>query len=113
MAKLLIEGTISFEGKNLISEIKHPLGNFIKNIKKKDIMLFSSRGRLIQHHLTIFPKDSSKNEVVIIGGFQKGFFSPKILDIGKKLISISQYSLDASIVVNKIINFYEIVNEII
>lgn len=113
MAKLLIEKKIPIEGKNLISEIKEPLGNFIKNIKKKEITIFSSRGKLIQHHLTIFPKDSSKNEVVIVGGFQKGFFSPKTLDIGKKLISISQYSLDASIVVNKIINFYEIVNEII
>jgi rRNA small subunit pseudouridine methyltransferase Nep1 len=113
IAKLLIEGMISFEGKNLVSEIHESLEKVIKRIKKKDIKLFSSRGKLIQHHLTIFPKDSSKNEVVIIGGFQKGFFSPKILDLGKNLISISQYSLDASIVVNKIINFYEIVNEII
>jgi rRNA small subunit pseudouridine methyltransferase Nep1 len=113
MAKLLMDGQISFEGKNLISEINKPLGNFIRSIKRKDIKLFSSRGELIQHHLTIFPKNSSKNEVVIIGGFQKGFFSPKILDLGKKLISISRYPLDASIVVNKIINFYEIVNEII
>ena len=113
MAKLLIERTISFEGKSLISEIKVPLNRLIKNIKKADIKLLSSKGNLISHHLTIFPKDSSKNEVVIIGGFQKGSFSQKILDLGKEIISISKYSLDASIVVNKIINFYEIVNNII
>ena len=113
MAKLLIEGSISFKGKTLVSEIKDPLDAFIKSIKKPDIKLLSSKGRLIEHHLTIFPKDSSKNEIIIIGGFQKGFFSQNILDLGKELISISKYSLDASIVVNKIINFYEIVNDII
>ena len=113
MAKLLIDGSISFEGKKLISEIKDPLDDFIKNIKKMDIKILSSKGRLIQHHLSIFPEDSSKNEIIIIGGFQKGFFSQNILDLGKDLISISKYSLDASIVLNKIINFYEIVNNII
>ena len=113
MAKLLIDGSISFEGKNLISEIKQPLATFIKSIKKKNVKLLTSKGKLIQHHLTIFPEESSKNEVVIIGGFQKGFFSQNILDLSKELISISKYSLDASVVVNKIINFYEIINNII
>jgi rRNA small subunit pseudouridine methyltransferase Nep1 len=113
MAKLLIDGLISFEGNNLISEIKQPLSTFIKTIKKKNLKILTSKGKLIQHHLTIFPEDSSKNEVVIIGGFQKGFFSQNILALSKELISISKYSLDASVVVNKIINFYEIVNDII
>jgi rRNA small subunit pseudouridine methyltransferase Nep1 len=112
MAKLLIERSIDFEGKSLISETKQPLSTVIKNIRKKDIKLLTKRGTLIKHHLSIFPEDSSKNEIAIIGGFQKGFFSQSILNLGKELISISKYSLDASIVVNKIINFYEIINNI-
>jgi rRNA small subunit pseudouridine methyltransferase Nep1 len=113
MAKLLMEGNISSTKTNLISEIREPIDVILKNIKKRDIKLLSSHAKLIRHHLTIFPKDISKNEVVIIGGFQKGYFSEKILELGKELISISKYSLDASIVVNKIINFYEIVNDIV
>jgi rRNA small subunit pseudouridine methyltransferase Nep1 len=113
IAKLLIDGSISFEGKNLISEIKQPLRAFIKSIKKKNIKILTSKGKLIQHHLAIFQEESLKNEVVIIGGFQKGFFSQHILDLSKELISISKYSLDASVVVNKIINFYEIIHDII
>ena len=113
MAKLLVEGLIASPEKKLISEIKEPIDIVLKNIKKKDVKLLSSHGKVLKHHLTIFPDDSSKNEVVIIGGFQKGYFSQKILDLGKNLISISNYSLDASIIVNKIINFYEIVNDIV
>ena len=73
----------------------------------------TKRGELIQHHLSIFDKSSSKNEIILIGGFQKGFFSQLILNLSDDLIAISKYSLDASIVVNKIINFYEIIHNII
>lgn len=113
MAKLLMEGSISSPDKNLISEIKDPIDAVLKNLKKKDVKILTSHAKLIHHHLAMFPEDTFRNEVVIIGGFQKGYFSQNTLVLAKDLISISRYSLDASIVVNKIINFYEIVNDIV
>jgi len=112
IAKLLIDGNIEFEKSYLIKELKENLRELIKIIKKKEVLLFSSRGGLIQHHLDIFQKDTSKNYIIIIGGFQKGTFSKEILELSNRIISISQYSLDAWIVVGKIISFYEIINDI-
>ncbi len=110
LAKLLIDGKIQFEKVYLIKELKENLRELIKIIKKKEVLLFSSRGGIIQHHLDLFQKD--KNYVIIIGGFQKGTFSKDTLELSNRIISISQYSLDAWIVVGKIISFYEIINDI-
>ena len=48
-----------------------------------------------------------KNYLVIIGGFQKGYFNNEFANLKVNRISVSQYSLDAWIVVSKIINLYE------
>ncbi|MFX1589804.1 MAG: hypothetical protein ACFFC1_16790, partial [Promethearchaeota archaeon] len=112
IAKLLIDGKIQFEKSYLIKELKENLRELIKSIKKKEVLLFSSRGDLIQHHLDLFQKDISKNYIIIIGGYQKGNFSKETLELSNRIISISQYSLDAWIVVGKIISFYEIINDI-
>ncbi len=112
IAKLLIDGKIQFEKSYLIKELKENLRELIKSIKKKEVLLFSSRGGIIQHHLDLFHKDTHKNYIIIIGGFQKGTFSKDILELSNRIISISQYSLDAWIVVGKIISFYEIINDI-
>jgi len=111
-AKLLIDGNIQFKETFLIKEIKTKVVNLINSFKKRVIFLFSSKGTLIQHHLNLFQRNLSKNYIAIIGGFQKGKFSKQIMELSNNLISISQYSLDAWIVVNKVISFYEIINNI-
>jgi rRNA small subunit pseudouridine methyltransferase Nep1 len=113
VAKLLIDGQIQFNGNYLIKELQEPLIEIIKSIKKKEILIFSSKGLLMLHHLDIFQKNSPKNYIAIVGGFQKGMISPRIQNLSTNIISISQYSLDAWIVISKIISFYEIVNDII
>ena len=60
----------------------------------------------------LFINPKSQNYVAIIGGFQKGSFSEKILNLTENIISISQYSLDAWIVISRIITYYEIMKEI-
>jgi len=55
----------------------------------------------------------TRNYIVIIGGFQKGYFAEDILNLSDKIVSISNYSLDAWVIVNKIVSFYEITNDII
>lgn len=112
VAKLLIDGNIKFNHTFLIKEIKEEITELVHSIKKGEILLFSSKGNLIEHHLEMFRNDLSKNYIAVIGCFQKGGFSNKILELSKNLISISQYSLDAWIVVSKVISFYEIVNDI-
>ncbi|MFX1235300.1 MAG: 16S rRNA methyltransferase [Promethearchaeota archaeon] len=112
IAKLLIDGNIKFNHTFLIKELKQDISHLVDSIKKKEVLIFSSKGNLIEHHLDLFRDDLSKNYITIIGGFQKGGFSENILELSKKIISISKYSLDAWIVVSKVISFYEIVNDI-
>ncbi len=112
-AKLLIDNKIQVNGSFLISPINGSLNDLIKKFKMPEIILLSSKGKLIKNHQDLFLKDISKNLIVIIGGFQKNNFSKNILDLTDKIISISSFHLDAWVVVAKTISYYEIVHDII
>ncbi len=112
IAKLLIENEISFNGNQLISQFNGNLYNLINTFKSPYITLLSSGGKLIQDYKHLFKEDSSKNIVFIIGGFQKRSYSEEILKLSKNIISISKYSLDAWVVIGKVINFYELYHNI-
>lgn len=112
MAKLLIDGSISNGNSDLISSIEGNLNQLIDSFKDNDIILCSSKGILLKDHKYLYTGSLSKNYIVIIGGFQKTTFSNEILALSDKKLSLSQYSLDAWIVVSKMINFYEIIYEI-
>lgn len=113
MAKLLIDGSINVNGIQLISQREGTLQNLIDNFKNPEILLLSSKGELIYDYNKLFIGDTSKPVVVIIGGFQKSNFSQEILNLSNNVISISNYSLDAWVVISKIINFYELYHKII
>jgi rRNA small subunit pseudouridine methyltransferase Nep1 len=113
MSKLLSHQKITFDNLTLISRIEGNLNSLIKRIKNKEIIIFSSKGELIERHLDIFDKNPKKNYIAIVGGFQKGGFSNNVLALSNKILSISNYSLDAWVVVNKIISFYEIIHDIL
>ncbi len=112
MAKLLIDGNINSDGIELISEVEGDLQNLIGSFNNPEIILFSSKGKLIYDYKNLFLEDLSKNVVAIIGAFQKSTFSQKLLKLSTNLISISKYSLDAWIVTNKIITYYELSHKI-
>ena len=109
----LLNGDIIDRDKKLISQVDGNLTDLIKTIENSEILFFSSRGSLIKSHQNLFLKNSSKNYIAIIGGFQRGSFSKEILSLSDNLISISKYQLDAWVVVNKIISYYEIIHDII
>ena len=111
MAKLLIEERIATEDSILISSVNENLQNLINKVKNSEILLFSHKGRLIKSYRDLFSESSNKNYVAVIGGFQKSTFSKEILQLSENLISLSEYSLDAWIIVSKIINYYEIIHE--
>ena len=112
MAKVLIDGDINVNGIPLISEYKGELQKLINEFRSSKIILFSSKGRLIQDYKELYSEEVSKDIVAIIGGFQKGNFSDYIIDLSKNLISISKYPLDAWVVIGKIINMYELSHNI-
>jgi rRNA small subunit pseudouridine methyltransferase Nep1 len=113
MAKLLIDNDINVNGSQLISQFKGNLYALINKFKSPAISIFSSKGKLIKDYRQLFKADSSKNNVCIIGGFQKKNYSEEVLNLSKNVISISKYSLDAWVVMSKITNFYELHHNII
>ena len=113
MAKLLYDNELTFEHLKLISLYKGDLYHLVKDFKNPELMIYSSKGKIINYKDQVFEKDLNKNYIIIIGGFQKGFFSSDILKLSNNLISISNYPLDAGVVVSKVINLYEIANDIL
>ncbi|MHA1931987.1 MAG: 16S rRNA methyltransferase [Promethearchaeota archaeon] len=108
MAKLLIDGEISVDGIQLISAFNGELQDLIEKYNFPKIYLCSKRGKLIQDYRELFFEESAEEIMVLIGGFQKGNFSEYLMGFSNNLISISKYSLDAWVVISKIINFYEL-----
>ncbi len=112
IAKLLIEGDVTVNGLQLISKYNGELQDLIDTFKTPKILLCSSEGKLIQDYQKFFFESSSQELVAIIGGFQKNSYSKSIMRLSNNLISISKYSLDAWIVISKIINMYELSHNI-
>ena len=113
MAKLLIEDEIKTENLSLISRSKKNLSELLKSITSEEIILFSSKGKLVKNHFELFNKNLTKNFVAIVGCFQKGYFSEEILSLSNNIVSISHYHLDAWVALSKVIGYYEISNDII
>ena len=113
MAKLLMENKIGNDNLLLISEFKGTLRELVNSIDKKEVLLFSNKGELADSPLLLFDNNLSKDFGVIIGCFQKGFFTDEILELSNRLVSISHYSLDAWVVLSRVITLYEIANDIL
>jgi rRNA small subunit pseudouridine methyltransferase Nep1 len=113
MAKLLMEDEIKADNLLLISRIKKNLSELLKSIGSEEIILFSSKGELVNNHSDLFEKNNPKNYIGIVGCFQKGLFSDEILSLSDKIMSISQYHLDAWVALSKVIGFYEISNGVL
>jgi rRNA small subunit pseudouridine methyltransferase Nep1 len=111
MAKMLIENGIKFKSNYLISPVNKRLPEIISEFQKEktsELILLSEKGRLILSHSHLFTGTSSKKYILIIGGFQKSSFSDSILKLTDNLISLSETSLNAWIVVSRVITFYEL-----
>jgi rRNA small subunit pseudouridine methyltransferase Nep1 len=113
MAKLLIEDEIRTEDLLLISRIKKNLSEIVNSFSNEEIILFSSKGELVKNHLELFNKNLNKNYVVIVGCYQKGYFSDEVLSLSNRIVSISHYHLDAWVALSKVIGYYEISNDIL
>jgi len=112
IANLLLYNEIVDGDNKLITSVDGTLLDLLNSYQNSEIMVLSRKGTLVQNFQKLFPEQISKNYIAIIGGFQKGNFSKEIMALSNNIVSISQYPLDAWIVVNKIITYYEIIHNI-
>ncbi|MGV9173381.1 MAG: 16S rRNA methyltransferase [Promethearchaeia archaeon] len=108
MAKLLIDGEIRIKSGFLFKRFGGTLEDLLKSFEDPRISLLTERGKRINNPLEFYEQDGHKNQVILIGGFQKDMFSKRVLNLTKNHISISKHTLDAWVAVNKMITYYEI-----
>ena len=76
------------------------------------VLKFTREGELIpfsqiMHQAYIRSKTSKKPIAILIGGFQKGYYSKEIQKIPGSEISISPHGMDSWIIINRVITLYE------
>ncbi len=113
IAKLLIDGRIETESLKLITPFEGNLQNIIDKFEDPEVFIFSSKGRMNKDYKELFTEDITKNYITLVGGFQKSSFSKYIISLSDNLISISKYPLDAWVVTNRIITYYELTYRIL
>jgi rRNA small subunit pseudouridine methyltransferase Nep1 len=110
MAQLLEIGRIPEKGDPLISEINESLDILLKKeFTPKNIIKFSSRGESAEFGSILQElKTISTKTAVIIGGFQKGEFSPVVKRIPGRYIAMSDRPYDSWTIVQRVLALYEI-----
>ena len=103
--KLFLEKTIESGGNTLLEIKDKTFLELIDEIKPSKIIGLSSNGEKNSFEDTI--SEMPDNCCLIIGGFQKGHFSDTIQTKIDKLISINDSSLEAHVVVARMLYEYE------
>jgi rRNA small subunit pseudouridine methyltransferase Nep1 len=99
----------SIEDDWLISKKNLPLMGFVKSLNPDKILRFTTKGTLTNQD-TVFGfmnVHPDINVLAIIGGFQSGSFSSKIMEIDAEDISIYPEGLETNAVVNRVIINFE------
>ena len=93
----------------LISRINLPLIVFIKNLNPDKILRFTTKGTLTSQKVlfNFMHSYQNKNILAIIGGFQSGSYSSKVMDIDAEDISIYPEGLETNAVINRVIINFE------
>lgn len=106
MMKLFLEKKIISNEKACLLEIKDmTLEQLLKIIKPDEIIGFSTTGntKRLEQILAENLKYKKGHYVFIVGGFQSGHFSEESLKSMAKVFSISRYSLEAHVVISRLI----------
>jgi rRNA small subunit pseudouridine methyltransferase Nep1 len=107
MVQLFEKRIIEFKGTSLLKILEDEnLQSLLKNIKPENRFLFSSKGVSIDL-IKKFKEKSYENLAFIIGAFPYGKISQQINSLTNNVISIYPDSLNAWIVLNKILNLRE------
>ena len=109
MMKLFLEKEIlsSNSDRNILLQVKDMTFSELigKIVKPDEIIGFSTFGKYqdIETILTENLKKDDGHYVFVIGGFQSGHLSQEVIDRMDKIYSISKYSLEAHVVVSRLI----------
>ena len=103
--KLFKEKIVTSEGKKLLELKEMSFSKLLDYIKPKKVIGFSVTGKLdsYQNIATTF----DDNSCIMIGGFQKGHFSESITKRFDEMYSVDKKSLEAHVVVGRILYEYE------
>ena len=103
--KLFFEKTIESNGEKLLEIKNKSFSDLIDEIKPSKVVGFSSKGEKLS--LENSASRLTENSCLVIGGFQKGHFSDTIQNKIDQLISIDKASLEAHVVVARMLYEYE------
>ena len=103
--KLFLEKTIEANGNVLLELKEKSFSELIDEIKPSKVIGLSSKGEKHSFENTI--SEFSDNCCLIVGGFQKGHFSDAIQSKINQMISIDDSSLEAHVVVARLLYEYE------
>ena len=103
--KLFKEKTVKSDEKKLLELKEMNFSELIDHIKPAKIIGFSTQGDNESYQSAASKLDD--NSCIVIGGFQKGHFSESIRKKIDHLFSVDKKSLDAHVVVGRILYEYE------
>ena len=103
--KLFKEKTISADGKKLLELKEMNFSELLEDIGPKNVIGLSSEANLESYQSIASHLDD--DSCIVIGGFQKGQFSESIAKQITNLYSVDQKSLEAHVVVGRILYEYE------
>ena len=103
--KLFLEKTIKIKNQELLSIKDQSFSKLIDEINPSQILGFSTTGK--QSSFEKISNNITDNSCIVIGGFQKGHFSDSIKNKFTDLFSVGNTSLEAHVVVSRILYEYE------
>jgi len=103
--KLFLEKTIKSNGVLLLEIKENSLSDLIDEINPSQVIGFSTQGK--ENSFESAGSNLPDNSCLIVGGFQKGHFSEDVLKQVDQLISVNDSSLEAHVVISRILYEYE------
>ena len=103
--KLFSEKIIKSDNQTLLEIKDNSFSDLIDEINPSQVIGFSTQGT--EHTFESAASKFPENCCIVIGGFQKGHFSDKVQSRLDQLISIKESSLEAHVVVARILYEYE------
>ena len=108
MEQVFSKKIIKTNEKTLIEMLENPsIEELVADIPKENRLIFSSKGSLVKLP-EYFIDNAKKDLVLIIGAYPHGSFSENILKTSNKILSIYPQSIEAWVVLNRVIFSREI-----
>lgn len=105
MSKLLLEGSIEYEGSTLLSLRDLDFAGLIAEIRPSVVVGLSTLGEKIS--LSHLASKLDRDSCVVVGGFQRGHFAAHIRSDMNAIYCIDEMPLEAQIVVGRLLYEYE------